>query len=181
MSQLVLRSLLLLSSILLGNLFLYSISKKKVPGMAAFSLLVLAMLIHSAGYAFELQGGTLDQMYNWVRAEYLGISWYPVLIVLFTREFTDEKKIANRFTLSFFATVNFVTFFLVQTNSSHWLYYSTLGVSISTSCKSANCNELQPGPVFIQACEQQESVSSKSCIWSTGYEHTNDYHVGVSF
>lgn len=130
MSQLVLSSLLLLSSILLGNLFLYSISKKKVPGMAAFSLLVLAMLIHSAGYAFELQGGTLDQMYNWVRAEYLGISWYPVLIVLFTREFTDEKKIANRFTLSFFATVNFVTFFLVQTNSSHWLYYSTLGVSI---------------------------------------------------
>ena len=120
----------MISSILLGNLFIYAIRRRKIPGMLPFSFLIMAMLIHSAGYAFELTGGSLDFMYHRVRMEYIGIAAYPFLILWFAREFTDEKRIANRGLLSVIFTFGLTTFILVQTNSFHWFYYSSIGVSI---------------------------------------------------
>lgn len=99
-----------------------------MPGVFAFSLLMLAMVIHSAGYALELLSGTLDRMYFWIRVEYIGAAFYPFLIVLFIREYADEKKIANKYVLTFLLTMNIVTLILVHTNSYHWLYYSSIGV-----------------------------------------------------
>lgn len=98
--------------------------------MLAFAFLIMAMLVHSAGYAFELTGGSLDAMYHCVRIEYIGIAAYPFLILLFAREFTDEKRVANRGVLSIIFTFGLMTFLLVQTNSYHWLYYSSIGVSL---------------------------------------------------
>jgi len=131
MNPIALSSLLIISSILLGNLFIYGFIRRKIPGMFPFAILVAAMLIHSLGYAFELLGGTLDTMYFWVRVEYIGVSYYPFLILLFTREYNDEKKYANKIILSLLLTENIVTFLLVQTNSIHWLYYSSIGVDLT--------------------------------------------------
>ena len=131
MNPIALSSLLIVSSILLGNLFIYGLIRRKIPGMIPFAILIAAMLIHSLGYAFELLGGTLDTMYSWVRVEYIGIAFYPFLFLLFTREYTDEKKYANKIILILLLTENIMTFMLVQTNSIHWLYYSTIGVNLT--------------------------------------------------
>jgi diguanylate cyclase (GGDEF)-like protein len=112
----------------MSNLFLYGIKRRKSPGVFAFSLLMLAMTIHSTGYAMELLSDTLNGMYFWIRVEYLGVSFYPFLIILFVSEYVDEKKIANKYALTFILTMNLVTLFLVYTNSYHWLYYSSVGV-----------------------------------------------------
>lgn len=128
MNNVLLSSLLIVSSILMSNLFLYGMKRRKMPGVFAFSLLMLAMIIHSTGYALELLSGTLNRMYFWIRVEYIGAAFYPFLIVLFIREYADEKKIANKYVLTFLLTMNIVTLILVHTNSYHWLYYSSIGV-----------------------------------------------------
>lgn len=131
MNNVLLSILLIISSALLGNLVLYGIRKKEIPGVFFFSLLMTAMIIHSVGYAFELLSDTLGQMYFWIRIEYIGAAFYPFLIMLFAREYTDEKRFANKYLLTLMFTVGIITFLLVNTNSYHWLYYSSIGVDPS--------------------------------------------------
>ncbi len=131
MINVLLSILLIISSTLLGNLVLYGIRKKKIPGVFFFSLLMTAMIIHSVGYAFELLSNTLDQMYFWIRIEYLGAAFYPFLIMLFAREYADEKQFANKYMLTLMLTVGLITLILVNTNSYHWLYYSSVGIDSS--------------------------------------------------
>jgi len=70
-------------------------------------------------------------MYFWIRVEYIGVAFYPFLIMLFAREYTDEKKLANKYILTLMLTINMVTLVLVNTNSGHLLYYSSLGADSS--------------------------------------------------
>lgn len=131
MNRVLLSSLLIVSSILLSNLALYGIRKRKVPGAFAFSVLMMAMVVHSVGYAFELLSNTVEEMYFWIRIEYIGAAFYPTLIMLFAREYTDEKKLANKYILKLILMVNMVTLVLVNTNPYHLLYYSSVGVDSS--------------------------------------------------
>lgn len=131
MTNILLSSLLILSSILLGNLVLYGFRKRKVPGVLEFSFLMLAMIIHSLGYALELLSGSQEQMYFWIRIEYIGAAFYPFLIMLFASHYTDEKNIANKYILTLMLTINIVTFVLVNTNSYHWLYYASVRVNVT--------------------------------------------------
>lgn len=128
MNNVILSSLLIVSSILMSNLFLYGMKRRKRPGVFAFSLLMLAMTIHTTGYALELLSGSMEHMYFWIRVEYIGASFYPFLIMLFVSEYVDEKKFANKYVLTFLLTMNIVTLILVYTNSYHWLYYASVGV-----------------------------------------------------
>jgi len=90
-----------------------------------------AMIFHCIGYAFELLSDTVGTMYIWTRVEYIGASFYPFLIMMFTREYTEEKMIANRFVVTLVLMVNVITLILVYTNNYHFLYYSSIGVDNS--------------------------------------------------
>lgn len=131
MNNVLLSSLLILSAILLSNLVIYGIRKRTVPGVFFFSVLMMAMVIHSVGYAFELIGNSLEHMYFCVRIEYIGGSFYPFLIMLFAREYTDEKKFANKYLLTLILTINIATLIFVNTNSIHGLYYSSVSIDSS--------------------------------------------------
>ncbi len=100
--------------------------KREVKGARTFSLLILAMVIHSFGYAFELIGSSLSRMFLCIRIEYIGVAFYPYLLLLFTSEYTDERKIANRVVRAIILSLNIATFFIVQTNSAHLLYYRSV-------------------------------------------------------
>ncbi|MEA4987998.1 MAG: histidine kinase N-terminal 7TM domain-containing protein [Anaerovorax sp.] len=131
MSNVILSSLLMVSSILLCILALYGIKNKEIPGALYFSLLMLAMAVHSIGYSFELQGNTIEQMYYFIRIEYIGTSFYPTLILLFAREYIDEKKVANKCVITLLFMINVFTFIFVNTNSYHFLYYSSIALDFS--------------------------------------------------
>lgn len=131
MSNIVLSSLLIISSILLSNLAIYGIRKKQLPGAFVFSILIIAMVIDTVGCAFELLGTTIEVMYFWIRIEYIGGAFYPFLVMLFAREYSDEKKFANKYILTLILTVNLITLILVNTNSYHYLYYSSIGIDSS--------------------------------------------------
>lgn len=130
-NNVLLSSLLILSSIMLSNLVLYGMRRREIPGVFVFSILMLAMIIHSVGYALELLSNTLEHMYFWIRIEYLGAAFYSFLIMFFAREYADEKRFANKYLLTLLLTINFTTLVLVYTNSYHGLYYSSMGIDSS--------------------------------------------------
>ncbi len=120
--------ILLISAIVLFVLALFSFFRRRIAGAWSFALLLLAMVIHSVGYAFELMSQTKVEMVNWLRFEYIGIAFFPFLVFLFASQYSDERKIANRWVRTMIFTMNFITFLLVVTNGQHYLYYQSMDV-----------------------------------------------------
>ena len=131
MNNVFLSVLLIISSALIGNFVIYGLARRKTPGVYYFCLLMMAMMFHSVGYAFELLSDTVNTMYFWIKVEYIGASFYPFLIMMFTREYAEEKSVANRFVVTLVFMVNVITLVLVYTNNYHFLYYSSMGVDYS--------------------------------------------------
>lgn len=128
MRAVTLSGILLVSAIALFVLALFSLYRRRMTGAWYFSLLLFAMVIHSVGYAFELMSPTKEVMLAWLRFEYFGIAFFPILILAFTREYIDERKVANRWTLALVFCLNLITFLLVMTNDSHHLFYRNVEV-----------------------------------------------------
>lgn len=131
MDNVMLSALLIISSVLIGNFVIYGLARRRTPGVYYFCLLMAAMIFHSVGYAFELLSHTADVMYIWIKVEYIGASFYPFLIMMFTREYAEEKSFANRYVVTMVLLVNVITLILVYTNNYHFLYYSFVGVDYS--------------------------------------------------
>ncbi|WP_124065438.1 histidine kinase N-terminal 7TM domain-containing protein [Clostridium sp. E02] len=131
MNNVMLSVLLIISSTLIGNFVIYGLASRRTPGIYYFCLLMAAMIFHSVGYAFELLSVTADTMYIWIRIEYIGASFYPILIMMFTREYAEEKRFANRYVVTLVLMVNIITLVLVYTNNYHFLYYASVGVDYS--------------------------------------------------
>ena len=131
MNNVSLSVLLIISSALIGNFVIYGLARRKTPGVYYFCLLMTAMIFHSVGYAFELLSDTVNTMYFWIKVEYIGASFYPFLIMMFTREYAEEKSFANRFLVTLVFVVDVITLVLVCTNNYHFLFYSSMGVDYS--------------------------------------------------
>ncbi|QOX61967.1 diguanylate cyclase [Anoxybacterium hadale] len=131
MNNVILSSLLFVSSTLLCILVFYGIRRREIQGVFYFSILMGVMIIHSVGYACELLSNSLTQMYLCIKIEYIGASFYPFLIVLFAREYTDERRFANKYLLNLLLVINTITLILVYTNAYHGFYYSSVGLDFS--------------------------------------------------
>jgi diguanylate cyclase (GGDEF)-like protein len=118
--------ILLISSVVLFVLALFSFFRRRISGALSFAFLLLAMVIHSVGYAFELMSQTKIEMVTWLRFEYIGIAFFPFLILVFVSQYIDEKKIANPWMKAMIFVMNFITFLLVVTNDQHSLYYQSV-------------------------------------------------------
>ena len=129
--NIILSSVLMISSLVLIGLGLMGFRHKGVSGVKAFSLLMLAMAVHTAAYAVELRSPNLETMYLWTRVEYVAMSFYPFLIFWFAREYVGERKFANRYVMAVLLVINIITLFLVQTNPLHGWYYENLAIDNS--------------------------------------------------
>jgi diguanylate cyclase (GGDEF)-like protein len=127
----ILSTLLMISSLVLIVLGLVGFRHKGVSGVKAFSILMLAMAVHTIAYGFELLSPNLETMCLWIRVEYVAMSFYPFLIFWFAREYVGERKFANRYVMAILLILNIITLLLVQTNALHGWYYENLGVDTS--------------------------------------------------
>ena len=122
---------LIITTCILVSLSIIGIRYKSVTGAGSFSLLMMAMAVHSGAYGVELMCRNTGQMFMMIRIEYLGIAFFPFLIMLLTREYTGENKIANKYVLKIIFTINCLTLFFVQTNPVFKLFYSRLSMDTS--------------------------------------------------
>lgn len=124
----VLSTLLVVSSLVMVILGIIGFRHRDIAGVKAISLLMFALAIHSIAYGMELLSPDLMTMYNWIRVEYIGVAFYPILIIWFTRTYAGERRIANTYVMAIVLGICMITFFMVQTNATHYLYYANLEV-----------------------------------------------------
>lgn len=111
--------------------------------MFLYGLLMLCMAINSLGYTLELTYDTLNVMQFWHKFAYVGASFYPLIIVLFISNVTNEVKVANVYTKCLILLFCFVSLLILITDHQNHLFFS----SFSIVRKGGKVNLVaEPGP-----------------------------------
>lgn len=106
----------------------YAFFRKYESSALPFAALMFAVSIHAFGYALEHIVKSQDVMRYLLKFEYIGISFFPVLIVWFTIVIKNEEKRQDSLLLIMLFAISLTTFFLVQTNDFHHLYFKEVNI-----------------------------------------------------
>ncbi len=116
----------LIISIVNGILALFIYQRRRQPGAKGFFGLMIAIMIYSLGYAFELAGNTIPQSKICLNFQYLGITFIPFFWIAITTDYAGLEGPVKPWVymvLFLFSTTNWV---LYLTNDLHHLFYSHL-------------------------------------------------------
>ncbi|MDD3320409.1 MAG: histidine kinase N-terminal 7TM domain-containing protein [Paludibacter sp.] len=119
-------SLLFIGTALISFILsIYAGTRKLKPVSTLLAILLLSVSIWTLFYGLELSSETLKSMELFLTFEYIGITAIPVMWLLFAAHYTgsDAKLTISKRIFIFIIPV--VTLFLVATNKSHHLFYST--------------------------------------------------------
>jgi two-component system, sensor histidine kinase and response regulator len=118
-------SLLLLGAVLLllGMAAVTWRSRRK-PGVLSFLALLLASSIYTLGYAGELSSLTIATMMPWIRLEYLGTSFLPTFLIIFSLSYTHRSHWLKRPVYIGLFTLPILILLMLYTNDSHHLFYA---------------------------------------------------------
>jgi len=119
---------LILTSFITLSIGSYAFFRTYESSALPFAALMFSVSFHALGYAFEHIVKNPDVMVYLLKFEYIGISFFPALIVWFTITLKNEEKRHDSLLLIIFFALSLTTFFLVQTNDFHHLYYKEIRV-----------------------------------------------------
>lgn len=113
-------SIALVVSGLMFYLAYYGFRYRQIRSVGIFSILMIAMGLHAFGYVFELQSKTLADALMWLKIQYVGISFYPLILYNVVVRSSDShphgyRKYVSSVNLAL-AISGFLTLFSV------WLY-----------------------------------------------------------
>ena len=115
------------STAILLYLSIYAFRRRRqVDTAGLFSLLVLALAIWTACYAFELSSISLESKIFWAKMKYLGSAPGPVLWFVFSVHYTNQKNwltMPIKILLSVFIVL---TIGIVFTNERHHWYWTEI-------------------------------------------------------
>ncbi|MCX5779846.1 MAG: PAS domain-containing protein, partial [Firmicutes bacterium] len=115
------------------------------PGANSFVGLMMAIFIYSIGYYFELHSGNLEQIYFWLKLEYLGITTFPALFLIFIMQYTRRDRNLNYKLVVAMFVIPLITYVLMYTNDSHHLFYRAISMS---AVGGVDLLHLVPGPWY---------------------------------
>jgi|GEM_PF-2631061 PAS domain S-box/diguanylate cyclase (GGDEF) domain len=99
-------------------------------GGKSFVALMLAGCIYSAGYYFELHSLNLEEIFYWLKVEYIGITVFPVMWLIFTAKYAKKERwLKPAFSVALF-TIPLITYIMVCTNNTHHLFYQSMSMSM---------------------------------------------------
>lgn len=111
-------------AITLGLMFLMWRRPNK-QGEYYLGFLMLACAIYSFFYGLELSTVHLDQMWLFLRMEYLGGMFLGPLMILFALEYTRKSHLITRRTIFLLFALPVLLLISVHTNDYHGLFYQT--------------------------------------------------------
>jgi len=122
-------AILLVVTLFMALLAWYSLGRRqKTVGAKSLGWLLAAIAIYSGFYAFELNSSSLEAMLFWNRLEYIGISFIPLLWILFTARYADMRWVPNRPVMILLFLVSLVTLFGAFSDPYLHLRYTTVFV-----------------------------------------------------
>lgn len=111
-------------SVLLALIAYYK--KTDFAGTRAFILSSSASAVYTFGFALELSGKTLPQMFFWIKAEYLGMPFIAPASLLMVMHFVGLERLIKRKLLTFLFSIPALTTLMVWTNEYHHLFYASI-------------------------------------------------------
>lgn len=116
-------SILLLSTALINlSLAAYALRYRKSPGSLTYSFLMALLSLYSFGYAFELQAASVEEIYFWLKIEYLGIAFLPPLFIILALLYTGLSHLLKPWLIVPLFMISFTTLFLQFTNYGNLFY-----------------------------------------------------------
>ncbi|OQB11821.1 MAG: putative diguanylate cyclase YegE [Firmicutes bacterium ADurb.Bin193] len=107
------------------SLFLYSILKQNNRLTTLFALMSLSISIYVFAYGLEILSNSISEMKLCLIVEYFGVSFLPVLWLLFSYKFYTNKDLPARIAVAL-GIIPFITLFMISTNDYHHLFYKTV-------------------------------------------------------
>jgi diguanylate cyclase (GGDEF)-like protein/PAS domain S-box-containing protein len=105
-------------------IFMGYVSWKRNKLYACMSLLPVA--IYEFGYAFEILSTSLEKVKFWIKIEYIGIAFLPVVWLMFALNFNGYEEKLKKNTLRLLYIVPVITLIMNYTNDFHYLFYENL-------------------------------------------------------
>lgn len=104
----------------------YARRRRGVPGIRPFCILMLAVVVWSLAYAFELAAGALEAKVMSAKVEYVGIVTIPLAWFVFVLDYTGLGHYLSRRTLFLLALEPLITLVLFWTNEAHGLMWADM-------------------------------------------------------
>ncbi|GGH82593.1 signal transduction histidine kinase [Pullulanibacillus pueri] len=139
---------LLLLAITCCLLFIAYLAWRRKEFSAATSLCIgmCAGAFYSFGYAFEIISSDLDQIRFWLKIEYIGIPFGPILWFYMVLQYTDHQAWLRKWVMVLLAVVPSLTLISQYTNPWHHLFYTKIGVDDSQGFPLASTHV---GPFYL--------------------------------
>src|SRR5207302_7684782 len=118
-----------IAGVISAGLALYAWRRRLMAGVAAFSILMLAVAVWTLGYALELAGGDIPTKLFWLDVEYLGIVIVPVAWLALALQYTGRTTWLTPRLLVVLAIEPLITVVLVWTNDIHHLIHAKVGLA----------------------------------------------------
>ncbi len=93
------------------------------PGSWSFSALLIASTLYAAGYAGELCAFEIKSMMPWIYMEYLGTSFLPTFLIVFSLSYTYRSQWLRASVYLLLFSFSSMILLMLYSNSSHHLFY----------------------------------------------------------
>jgi PAS domain S-box-containing protein len=93
------------------------------PGSWSFSALLIASTLYAAGYAGELCAFEIKSMMPWIYMEYLGTSFLPTFLIVFSLSYTYRSQWLRPSVYFLLFSFSSMILLMLYSNSSHHLFY----------------------------------------------------------
>ncbi|WP_256759249.1 histidine kinase N-terminal 7TM domain-containing protein [Cohnella sp. WQ 127256] len=105
--------------------------RRELPIAISYGLALLTGVFYSFGYAFEVVSETLEQIRFWLRIEYIGIPFGPVLWFIMLLQYTGYQSFIRKWVVALLMAIPMVTFTAHYTNEWHHLFYKSMTLNES--------------------------------------------------
>lgn len=119
---------LVLSSCVSAAAALYVLPRRRVPGVMALALMMIAAAWWGVGYALEIASYSLGAKIFWAKLQYAAICAIPLALFAFATLYTGRARRLPPLVWPLLAIPSLVTFGLVLTNEQHHLIWRSLRI-----------------------------------------------------
>jgi signal transduction histidine kinase len=125
-------SLLLMAATCCSLVMCYlSWKRRELPIAISYGLAVLTGAFYTFGYAFEIVSDTLEQIRFWLRIEYIGIPFGPVLWFIMVLQYTGRQSFVRKRMVALLMVIPILTCVAHYTNEWHHLFYKSMTMNES--------------------------------------------------
>ncbi|WP_297426662.1 histidine kinase N-terminal 7TM domain-containing protein [Clostridium sp.] len=113
---------LLVSSVVLIAIGYFSWKRNKLY----VSMCLFPVSIYEFGYAFEILSTSIETVKFWIKVEYIGIAFLPVVWLMFALNFNGYEEKLKKSNIMLLYIVPVITLIMNYTNDFHHLFYTNL-------------------------------------------------------